>query len=164
MDGYECAGHACCQVFLWHTSIYTLIFNSAESCPSYQHSCSYTCQHTYPHMQIITWLHMLLSYIYSCLIQASSDMSVLDLDIPFALAFALSGVIDVTTTILVMATVTWQVLIVAVPIILAARYFQVKSLLHEHTLYSLFSFFYFPYKMCNLHNPILYYLIKRYTI
>lgn len=54
-------------------------------------------------------------------------MSVLDLDIPFALAFALSGLIDVITTILVMATVTWQVLLVAIPIILAARYFQVQS-------------------------------------
>ncbi|XXG48214.1 hypothetical protein AAC387_Pa02g2725 [Persea americana] len=58
------------------------------------------------------------------LTRASSDMSVLDLDIPFALAFALSGLIDVITTILVMATVTWQVLLVAIPIILAARYFQ----------------------------------------
>lgn len=76
-------------------------------------------------------------------------MSVLDLDIPFALAFALSGLIDVITTILVMATVTWQVLLVAIPIILAARYFQVKS---HFNIFFLVSSIFQIYKICETYT------------
>lgn len=82
-------------------------------------------------------------------------MSVLDLDIPFALAFALSGLIDVITTILVMATVTWQVLLVAIPIILAARYFQVKSHFNI-SFWFLLSSKYIRYAKLTQYNPLLF--------
>jgi ATP-binding cassette, subfamily C (CFTR/MRP), member 1 len=49
-------------------------------------------------------------------VQASSDLSILDFDIPYSMAFVTTGSIEVVTTILVMGTVTWQVLVVAVPI------------------------------------------------
>ncbi|XP_072965650.1 ABC transporter C family member 8-like isoform X1 [Typha angustifolia] len=52
------------------------------------------------------------------LTRASSDMSILDFDIPYALAFVLSGSIEIAASIIVMVTVTWQVLIVAVPAII----------------------------------------------
>ncbi|KAJ8643276.1 hypothetical protein MRB53_005024 [Persea americana] len=58
------------------------------------------------------------------LTRASSDLSVVDFDIPYSIAFALTGAIEVVMTIIIMATVTWQVLIVAVPVILATRYIQ----------------------------------------
>ena len=61
------------------------------------------------------------------LAQASSDLSVVDFDIPYATAYALTGAIEVVTTIIIMATVTWQVLIVAIPVTLVAMYVQVKS-------------------------------------
>ncbi|KAL6006016.1 hypothetical protein ACLOJK_040061 [Asimina triloba] len=62
--------------------------------------------------------------VYAAISTASSDMSVVDFDIPFSLAFAVTASIEVISTILIMATVTWQVLIVAVPVIFIARYVQ----------------------------------------
>lgn len=53
-------------------------------------------------------------------------MSILDYDIPYALCFSLSGMLEVMATVLVMAVVTWQILIVAVPMIIAVRYYQVR--------------------------------------
>ncbi|CAA7410050.1 unnamed protein product [Spirodela intermedia] len=58
------------------------------------------------------------------LTRASSDMSILDYDIPYALCFSLSGILEVMATVLVMAVVTWQILIVAVPVTIAVRYYQ----------------------------------------
>ncbi|XXG45906.1 hypothetical protein AAC387_Pa02g0867 [Persea americana] len=58
------------------------------------------------------------------LTRASSDLSVVDFDIPYATAYALTGAIEVVTTIIIMATVTWQVLIVAIPVTLVAMYVQ----------------------------------------
>uniref|UniRef100_A0A1D1YI66 ABC transporter C family member 8 n=1 Tax=Anthurium amnicola TaxID=1678845 RepID=A0A1D1YI66_9ARAE len=58
------------------------------------------------------------------LTRASSDMSVLDYDILYSILFSLVASIEMLATILVMATVTWQVLIVAVPIMIAVRYYQ----------------------------------------
>jgi ATP-binding cassette, subfamily C (CFTR/MRP), member 1 len=59
-------------------------------------------------------------------VQASSDLSILDFDIPYAMAFVTTGSIEVVTTILVMGTVTWQVLVVAVPVTITMVYVQVS--------------------------------------
>ncbi|XP_068648270.1 ABC transporter C family member 8 [Aristolochia californica] len=56
--------------------------------------------------------------------RASSDLTVIDFDIPYALAFALTGAIEVVSTLGIMAAVTWQVLVVAIPILLLANYVQ----------------------------------------
>ena len=69
----------------------------------------------------------------SCM-QVSSDLSVVDFDIPFTIAYVLVGAIEVVTTIIIMVTVTWQVLIVAIPVILAASYVQLKSLFYSFYL------------------------------
>uniref|UniRef100_A0ACD5ZSK9 Uncharacterized protein n=1 Tax=Avena sativa TaxID=4498 RepID=A0ACD5ZSK9_AVESA len=58
------------------------------------------------------------------LTRASSDLSILDFDIPYSMAFVATGGIEVVTTVLVISTVTWQVLIVAVPVAIAMVYVQ----------------------------------------
>ncbi|CAL5389388.1 unnamed protein product [Camellia sinensis] len=56
--------------------------------------------------------------------RVSSDMSILDFDIPFAIAYYVHCVIDMLAIIGIMASVTWPVLIVAAPAIIAATYAQ----------------------------------------
>ncbi|RLN11969.1 ABC transporter C family member 8-like isoform X1 [Panicum miliaceum] len=58
------------------------------------------------------------------LTRASSDLSILDFDIPYSMAFVTTGSIEVVTTVLVMGTVTWEVLIVAIPVTITMIYVQ----------------------------------------
>ncbi|PSS07360.1 ABC transporter C family member 8 like [Actinidia chinensis var. chinensis] len=58
------------------------------------------------------------------LTRASSDLSILDFDIPFSLGFVCSSTIELLMIIIVMASVTWQVLIVAVFAAVASKYVQ----------------------------------------
>jgi len=58
------------------------------------------------------------------LTRASSDLSILDFDIPYSMAFVATGAIEVVTTVLVMGTVTWQVLVVAIPVAITMIYVQ----------------------------------------
>ncbi|XP_031488067.1 ABC transporter C family member 8 [Nymphaea colorata] len=50
--------------------------------------------------------------------RASSDMSMMDFDIPYALTFALAAWIEVIAFSILMSIVTWQLLIVVIPAIL----------------------------------------------
>ncbi|KAI7750658.1 hypothetical protein M8C21_029502, partial [Ambrosia artemisiifolia] len=56
------------------------------------------------------------------LTRASSDLGVIDFDIPFAFAFTIGSLIEIIAIIGIMAWVTWQVLIVAVFAIMALKY------------------------------------------
>ncbi|XP_062014713.1 ABC transporter C family member 8-like [Rosa rugosa] len=58
------------------------------------------------------------------LTRASSDLSILDLDIPFATIFLVASGTELLTVIGIMASVTWEVLIVAILAIIAAQYVQ----------------------------------------
>lgn len=58
--------------------------------------------------------------------QASTDLSVLDFDIPLSFAFVVTSGIELLTIITVMASVTWQILIVGTFAIIATKYFQVN--------------------------------------
>ncbi|XP_028790444.1 ABC transporter C family member 8-like [Neltuma alba] len=58
------------------------------------------------------------------LTRASSDLSTLDFDIPYGLTFSASGAIELLTIIAIMVSVTWQVLIVAVPALITSKYIQ----------------------------------------
>ncbi|CAJ1950985.1 unnamed protein product [Sphenostylis stenocarpa] len=58
------------------------------------------------------------------LTRASSDLSILDFDIPFAITFVASVPIEILVIICIMVFVTWQVLIVAVPAMVASKYVQ----------------------------------------
>nr|XP_043631930.1 ABC transporter C family member 8-like [Erigeron canadensis] len=58
------------------------------------------------------------------LTRASSDLNVIDFDIPFSFAFVVAGSVEVLGTIGVMASVTWQVLIVVVLATVATKYAQ----------------------------------------
>lgn len=58
------------------------------------------------------------------LIRASSDLSILDFDIPFSIIFVVSASVELVTTIGIMASVTWQVLIIGSLAMVAAKYVQ----------------------------------------
>ncbi|KAI3512555.1 hypothetical protein L1887_19871 [Cichorium endivia] len=58
------------------------------------------------------------------LTRASSDMSVIDFDIPFSFVYSLAAGIELIAMIFIMASVTWQVLIVAIFGIVASKYIQ----------------------------------------
>ncbi|XP_022721510.1 ABC transporter C family member 8-like isoform X2 [Durio zibethinus] len=58
------------------------------------------------------------------LTRASSDMSILDFNIPFATIFLVAGATEVIATIGIMAFITWQVLIVAILAMIAVNYIQ----------------------------------------
>lgn len=62
------------------------------------------------------------------LTRASSDLSVLDFDIPFTITFVMASAIELVVGIGIMASVTWQVLIVAILAMVAAKYVQVYYL------------------------------------
>ncbi|KAJ1262043.1 hypothetical protein BS78_09G077000 [Paspalum vaginatum] len=56
--------------------------------------------------------------------RASSDLSTLDFDIPYTMTFVISGTIEVAATIVIMIMVTWQVVLVAVPVVVVLLYIQ----------------------------------------
>lgn len=59
--------------------------------------------------------------------QASSDLSILDFDIPYTMTFVISGTIEVAATIVIMIMVTWQVVLVAAPVVVVLLYIQVNT-------------------------------------
>lgn len=59
------------------------------------------------------------------LIQVSSDLSIVDLDIPFSLIFAVGATTNACSNLGVLAVVTWQVLFVSIPVIFLAIRLQV---------------------------------------
>lgn len=69
----------------------------------------------------------ILKYVLFKLSQASSDLSILDFDIPFAFVFVAAGVTEVLATIGIMAFITWQVLIVGILAMVAVKYIQVEA-------------------------------------
>ncbi|TQE05676.1 hypothetical protein C1H46_008695 [Malus baccata] len=69
------------------------------------------------------------------LIRASSDLSILDFDVPFSMIFIVSAGIELLTTIGIMASVTWQVLIVGILAMVAANYAQGTEALQNLTLF-----------------------------
>ncbi|XP_004510355.1 ABC transporter C family member 8 [Cicer arietinum] len=58
------------------------------------------------------------------LTRASSDLSIVDFDIPYSITFVASIAIEVLVIICVIVSVTWQVLIVAVPAMVASIFIQ----------------------------------------
>lgn len=56
--------------------------------------------------------------------RVSSDLSILDFDIPFATAFVIAGGMETIVMILIMATVTWPVLIVGFLVLVVSKYVQ----------------------------------------
>ncbi|KAJ0007144.1 hypothetical protein Pint_28812 [Pistacia integerrima] len=58
------------------------------------------------------------------LTRASSDLSVLDFDIPFAIIFVAAAGVELIAIIGIMTFVTWQVLIVAILAMVAVKYIQ----------------------------------------
>ena len=59
--------------------------------------------------------------------QVSSDLSIVDLDIPFALVVSLGTSLNAYSNLGVLAVVTWQVLFVSVPMIVLSVRLQVTG-------------------------------------
>jgi len=57
--------------------------------------------------------------------QLSSDLSIVDLDVPFGLMFAAGASLNAYSNLGVLAVVTWQVLFVIVPMMVLALRLQV---------------------------------------
>nr|XP_029119695.1 ABC transporter C family member 10 [Elaeis guineensis] len=49
--------------------------------------------------------------------RVSSDLSIVDLDVPFSLIFSISAMMNVYSNLVVLAVVTWQVLFVSIPMV-----------------------------------------------
>ncbi|KAG6538857.1 ABC transporter C family member 8-like [Zingiber officinale] len=58
------------------------------------------------------------------LTRASSDLSILDFDIPYSIVFVIAGSTELIATIIIMASVTWQVVIVAIPVLIIMVFVQ----------------------------------------
>ncbi|KAF7099488.1 hypothetical protein CFC21_101116 [Triticum aestivum] len=56
--------------------------------------------------------------------RVSSDLSIVDLDVPFAFLFSLGSSINAYSNLVVLAVVTWQVLFVSIPMIVLATRLQ----------------------------------------
>ena len=59
------------------------------------------------------------------MIQVSSDLSIVDLDIPFSFMFSIGASLNAYSNLGVLAVVTWQVLFISVPMIVLAIRLQV---------------------------------------
>lgn len=62
--------------------------------------------------------------------QASSDLSVLDFDIPLAISYVMASGTEMLVTIGIMASVTWQVLFVGILTLVCSKYVQVYIYIH----------------------------------
>ncbi|KAJ0986471.1 hypothetical protein J5N97_004827 [Dioscorea zingiberensis] len=58
------------------------------------------------------------------LTRASSDMSILDYDITYCISFMIAGAVEIIGITLIMSKVTWQVLLVAIPVTIFMVYVQ----------------------------------------
>lgn len=64
--------------------------------------------------------------------QASSDLSVLDFDIPLAISYVMASGTEMLVTIGIMASVTWQVLFVGILTMVCSKYVQVYIYIYTH--------------------------------
>lgn len=80
------------------------------------------------------------SEIYSWM-QVSSDLSIIDLDVPFTLSFSISATLNVCINLGVLCFFTWQVLFVAAPVIFLSVRLQVSNPCSECYSYCLGVFF-----------------------
>lgn len=60
--------------------------------------------------------------------QASSDLDTLDFDLPFAIVYVAQSGIVLLSGILIMASVTWQVVIVAILAAIGGYYIKVNAI------------------------------------
>lgn len=58
--------------------------------------------------------------------QVSSDLSIVDLDIPFNLVFTFGATTNFYSNLMVLAVVTWQVLAISIPMVYLAIRLQVR--------------------------------------
>lgn len=54
------------------------------------------------------------------MLQVSSDLSIVDLDVPFTLMYAVGATTNLYANLTVLAIVTWQVLFISIPMLYVA--------------------------------------------
>lgn len=72
-------------------------------------------------------IHLLNIHDYITILQLSSDLSILDFDIPFSIVFVAASGTELLAIIGIMTFVTWQVLVVAIFAMVAVRFVQVDQ-------------------------------------
>lgn len=65
--------------------------------------------------------------------QVSSDLSIVDIDVPFNMIFAIAATLNVYSNLGVLAVITWQVLFISIPVIYMAIRLQVIIAFAEYT-------------------------------
>ena len=60
-------------------------------------------------------------------VQVSSDLSIIDLDVPSSLDFYVAACINASSILVVLAVVTWEVLFVTIPLVYLAISLQVNT-------------------------------------
>ena len=60
-------------------------------------------------------------------LQISSDMTLLDIDVPLGFGFVSQVGLEIAGVIVIIAVVTYQVLIVVIPLLIVVRWLQVTK-------------------------------------
>lgn len=76
------------------------------------------------------------------ILQASTDQSVLDLEMPQKLGWCAFSIIQILGTIAVMSQVAWEVFVIFIPVTAVCIWYQVRSF---------FSFFFFFFHSFHLY-------------
>ena len=63
--------------------------------------------------------------------QVSYDLSIIDLDVPFSLIFSITATSNTCATLVVLAVVTWQVLLVSIPMVYLTLSLQVINTIQD---------------------------------
>lgn len=74
----------------------------------------------------VVWLVNLFNRDFLGALQVSSDLSIVDLDVPFGLIFVVASTVNTGCSLGVLAIVTWQVLFVSIPMVYLAFRLQVS--------------------------------------
>jgi hypothetical protein len=77
------------------------------------------------HTFLYIWWFFIDGLTFCFVMQVSSDLSIVDLDVPFSFMFSVSASLNAYSNLGVLAVVTWQVLFISVPMIVFAIRLQV---------------------------------------
>lgn len=74
---------------------------------------------------MIVWKHSNWRFGWSDALQISSDMTLLDIDVPLGFGFVSQVGLEIAGIMVIIAVVTYQVLLVVIPLLIVVRWLQV---------------------------------------